>query len=149
MKIRIDERYMREGVARTQEGVDELGGGVHDVGTPKSEMSGIAWMIVKGEGRNNDHPGRIIGGERGGLFGGYGRLGEEFDDFEASGVVFGSWLEGHRCQTSQRGLAISQHVRAGSNGRGSVFLCRWKTLGHVTRLCQKLEGGAVDGIVSA
>ena len=64
-------------------------------------------MMVKGEGSNNDHPRRIIGGERRGLFGGYGRLGEEFDDFGASQVVFGSVPEGNCCQTSQRGLAMS------------------------------------------
>ena len=136
-----------EGV-RTQEDVNKFCSGVHHVGTPKSEMSGITWMSVKGEGSNNDHPRRIIGGEGRGVFGGYGRLGEEFDDFGTSDVVFGSGLEGHCSQTSQRGLTISWDVRTGSNGGRWVFLWGWKTLRHVTRLCQKLEGGTVDRIVS-
>jgi hypothetical protein len=50
---------------RTQEDVDELCGGIHHVGTPKSEMSGITWMMVKRKSSNNDNPGGTIGGERG------------------------------------------------------------------------------------
>lgn len=139
---------MGEEGKRTEEGVDELCSGVHHVGTPKSEMSGVTWMMEKRKGSNSDHPGGIIGGEGGGLVGGYGRLGEELGDLRASRVVFGGGLRGHCCQTSQGGLAISQDARTGSNGRRRVFLCKWKTLGHVTRLSQKLEGGTVDGIVA-
>ena len=133
---------------RTKEGVNELCGGVHHVGTPKSKMSGIAWVMVEGEGSNDDHPGRIIRGERGSLVGEFSGLCEELDDFWASGVVFGSGFGGHCCQTSQRGLAVSLGVRTGSKRWRRVFLCRGKTLGHVARLCQKLEGGAVDGIIT-
>lgn len=69
-------------------------------------MSGIAWVMVKRKSSNNDNPRRIIGGEGSGFVGGYGRLGEEFGNFGALGVVFGSGLGRHCCQTSQRRLAI-------------------------------------------
>ena len=98
---------MGEEGARTQEGVNELCSGVHHFGTPKSEMCGIAWMVEKRKSSNSDHPGGIIGGEGGGLVGGYGRLNEELDDLRALGVVFGSGLRGHCCQTGQRRLAVS------------------------------------------
>jgi len=111
-------------------------------------MSGITWMVVKRKSSDNDHPGRIIGGERGGVFGGFGRVGEELDDLGASRVVLGGGLRGHCCQTGQGGFAVALGVRTGSQRRGRVFLCGWKTLGHVTRLRQKLEGGAVDGFIA-
>ena len=79
-------------------------------------------MMVKGKGSNNDHPGRIIGGERGSIVGGIGRLFEEFDNFRASRVVFGSGSGGHCGEASQGRLAISQGAGTGSKGRGRVFL---------------------------
>ena len=106
-------------------------------------------MMEKRKSSNDDNPGGIIGGDGSGLVGGYGRLDEELDDLRAPRVVFGGGLRGHCRQTSQRGLAVSQDVGTGSKGRRRVFLCGWKTLGHVTRLCQKLEGGTVDGIISS
>ena len=89
IKIRMDGHSVGEERERTQEVVNELRSGVHRVGTPKGEMSGITGMMVEGKGSNNDHPGGIIGGERGSLVGGFGRLCEELDDFGASRVVFG------------------------------------------------------------
>ena len=64
-------------------------------------------MVVKRKSSDNDYPGGTIGGEGSGLVGGYGRLGEELDDFRAPRVVFGGELGGHCCQTGQGGLAIS------------------------------------------
>lgn len=85
-------------------------------------MSGICWVSVKREGSYGNHPLRVIGGERKGLFGGYGRLGEEFDDFGASRVVLGSGPGGHCRETSQRGLAVAWEVRTGSDGRRGDFV---------------------------
>lgn len=76
IQIRTDGHLKGEEGRLTQEGVYELCSGIHHVGTPKGEMSGITWMMVKGKGSNNDHPGRIIRGERGSLFGGFGGLDE-------------------------------------------------------------------------
>ena len=98
---------MKEEGIRTQEGIDAVCSGIHDFGTPESEMSGVTWMVVKGKGSNDDHPARIIGSERRSLVGGFSGLGEELGDLGEPGVVFGCGLGGHRCQTSQGGLAVS------------------------------------------
>ena len=108
MKIRMDGHMKGEVGGRTQEGVDELRSVVHHVRTPKSKMSGITWMVVKGKSSDNDHPGRAIGGERGSIVGGVGGLFEKLDNFGASGVVFGGGSGGHCCKASQGRLAVSQ-----------------------------------------
>jgi len=108
IKIRNGGHIKGEVGRRTQEGVNELRSVVHHVGTPKSEMSGITWMMVKGKGSNNDHPGRTIGGERCSIVGGLGGLLEKLDNFGASRVVFGGGSGGHCCETSQGRLAVSQ-----------------------------------------
>ena len=111
-------------------------------------MSGITRVMVERKGSNDDDPRGITGGEGSGIVGRDGRLCKELSDLRASRVVFGDGLGGHRGQTSQRGPAIPREVRTGRKGRRYGSLCGWTMLGHVTRLCQKLKGGAVDGIIS-